>query len=191
MDRKSIINATHLLDLNSNYAIHQWITQQQDMPRDKAKMLYRVVTQDDTIYLYVQSKDKFNTTNYTQYGLCLVKELDLDQLFNNVGDILYFDVKTFPCKTNSAGRRYFLRDQHDRYQWLSKQFEHYDIELVNCSEYQQNYHILDKNKKNPTRMESTTYRGAIKINNRDKAFEMITNGIGRVKTFGLGLVLFK
>ena len=185
MTRNSILSATDLLNINSSDSVHKWLTNQQDTHRAEGKILYKIIQNKDEIYMYIQSKDKFNLTNIEKYGFELVKEFE-----NNLKDtgIYVFDLQTFPCKTHD-NRRYFLKDINDRYMWLQNQFKKYDIDLLECQEYSQNDIIFDKDKvKN---IPTSTFRGKIQINNPKLAQELIENGLGRFKNYGLGLILIK
>jgi len=185
MTRSSILSATDLLDINSSNSVHKWLTEQQDTHRAEGKILYKIISRNNEIYMYIQSKDKFNLTNIEKYGFELVKEFEND--ITNTG-IYQFDLQVFPCKTHDD-KRYFLKDINDRYLWLQRQFNKYNIDLLECAEYRQTDIIFDKDKvKN---IPTSTFRGKIQINNIEQAQEMIENGVGRFKNYGLGLLLLK
>ena len=185
MTRSSILSATDLLDINSSNSVHKWLTEQQDTHRAEGKILYKIIQNKDEIYMYIQSKDKFNLTNIEKYGFELVKEFEND--IKNTG-VYQFDLQVFPCKTHDD-KRYFLKDINDRYLWLQRQFNKYNIDLLECTEYRQTDIIFDKDKvKN---IPTSTFSGKIQINNIEQAQEMIENGIGRFKNYGLGLLLLK
>lgn len=194
MDKQSILNSNKTLNLNSNYAIHRWITQQQDANRQKAELLYRVIYKADGIYLFVQSKEKFNRENCEDYGLVFLKEIDLKNMLEKISKdpelLLEFDVKTFPCKAvKEKHKHFFLKDQEDRFLWLEKQLNKFGAELLRCTEYQQQNHILDKFK--IVKQPSASYKGILKVIDLEKFSSMISNGLGRTKTFGLGMFLIK
>ena len=186
MTRSSILSASTLLDINSTNTVHKWLTNQQDTHRADGKILYKIINKKDEIYLYIQSKDKFNCANIEQYGFVLVKEMNI----NITSDGIYeFDIQTFPNKTIESGKRYFIDDINDRYIWLQKQFKKYNIDLLECMEYNVSNIIFDKDV--PKNISTASYRGKIYINDINNANNLLENGLGRFKNYGLGLLLIK
>lgn len=185
MTRSSILSATDLLDINSSNSVHKWLTEQQDTHRAEGKILYKIISKNDEIYLYIQSKDKFNTHNLDKAGFELVKEMNITL---STPGVYYFDIQTFPCRMQD-NKRYFIKDINERYVWLQNQFKKYDIDLIECREYRQTDIIFDKDKvKN---IPTSTFSGKIQINDVAKASELIENGLGRFKNYGLGLLLVR
>lgn len=185
MTRQSILSAPKLLDINSSNTVHRWLTEQQDTHRAEGKILYKIINSNDEIYMYIQSKDKFNTKDISTYGFEMVREMNSD--IKDRG-IYTFDIQTFPCKAQN-NKRYFLKDINDRYTWLQNQFKRYDIDLLECTEYKQTDIIFDKDKvKN---IPTSTFRGKIQINDVESAQQLLENGLGRFKNYGLGLLLVR
>lgn len=183
MTRESILSAEYLLDINSSNSVHKWLTAQQNSNRKDAQLLYRIITKQDQIYIYIQSKDKFNLANIDKVGFVFVKQFEFEP--NKVG-IYTFDLKAFPCKTID-NRKLFLKDINNRYAWLQRQFEKHHIQLLECQEYDKTHIMFDKDK--CKRIESTTYRGKIYAQDVEALNELIINGLGRFKNYGLGLLL--
>lgn len=185
MTRDSILSAPNLLDINSSNSIHKWLTMQQDTSRAEGQILFKLIDANDEVYLYIQSKDKFNTFGIENYGFEYVKEMNVD--IKEPG-IYTFDLQVFPCKTVD-NKRLYLKDINDRYTWLQGQFRKYNIDLLECTEYKQTDIIFDKDKvKN---IPTSTFRGKIKINNVDLAQNLLVNGLGRFRNYGLGLLLIR
>ena len=186
MTRSSILSASTLLDINSTNAVHKWLTNQQDTHRADGKILYKIINKKVEIYLYIQSKDKFNCTNIEQYGFVLIKEMNINITSDGIYD---FDIQTFPNRTIENGKRYFIDNINDRYIWLQKQFKKYNIELLECMEYNVSNIIFDKDV--PKNISTASYRGKIYINDVNDANNLLENGLGRFKNYGLGLLLIK
>ena len=185
MTRNSILSAPNLLDINSSNSVHRWLTMQQDTSRAEGKILYKIIDRDDEVYLYVQSKDKFNTFGLENFGVEYVKEMNIE--IKEPG-IYTFDIQTFPCKIEND-KRYFIKDINERYAWLQGQFRKYNIDLLECTEYRQTDIIFDKDKvKN---VPTSTFRGKIRINDPEQAQTLLENGLGRFKNYGLGLLLVR
>lgn len=186
MTRQSVLSAPKLLDVQSTNSVHQWLTGRQDKSRAENKLLYKLITNGDEIYLYIQSLSEFNTENVGAVGFELVKVFDLDS--RNYEELTYFDVQTFPYKTVND-RRYYIKDTAERYDWLKKQFEKNGIELLDFTEYKQSDIVLDNNQLK--RIPTSSFRGRMKVVDPIKAEVFITNGMGRMKNYGLGLILVK
>ena len=186
MTRQSVLSAPKLLDVQSTNSVHQWLTGRQDKSRAENKLLYKLITNGDEIYLYIQSLSEFNTENVGAVGFELVKVFDLES--RNYEDLTYFDVQTFPYKTVND-KRYYIKDTAERYDWLKKQFEKNGIELLDFTEYKQSDIVLDNNQLK--RIPTSSFRGRMKVVDPIKAEVFITNGMGRMKNYGLGLILVK
>lgn len=187
MNRFSILSATNLLDINSSNSVHKWLTEQQDTHRVDGKLLYRVINKNDEIYIYIQSKDKFNISNISEYGFVFVKEISIN--ISQQG-VYCFDIQTFPNKTTENNKRYFIKDINSRYFWLQKKLKAFDIDLIECIEYNTSNIVFDKYEKTKS-IPTASYRGKIIINDIQKANNLIENGFGRFKNYGLGLFLVK
>lgn len=185
MTRSSILAAENLLDINSSNSLHRWLTAQQNISRADGKILYKIISKDDELYLYIQSKDKFNIDNLSTYGFVYVKDFEVLDI---LPEVCSFDLQTFPYKTYQ-NKRYYIKNLPDRYKWLQKYFSNHGIELLDCVEYKQSSIILDKvyRKYIPT----SSFRGTIRITDQTLAKQLIENGIGRFKNYGLGLMLVK
>lgn len=186
MTRQSVLSAPKLLDVQSTNSVHQWLTGRQDKSRAENKLLYKIITNGDEIYLYIQSLSEFNTENVGAVGFELVKVFDLDS--RNYEDLTYFDVQTFPYKTVND-KRYYIKDTAERYDWLKRQFEKNGIELLDFTEYKQSDIVLDNNQLK--RIPTSSFRGRMNVVDPIKAEVFITNGMGRMKNYGLGLILVK
>ena len=186
MTRDSILNATDLLDINSSNAVHKWLTNQQDISRADGKILYKILKRDDEIYMYIQSKDRFNLNGLYDYGFVYIKDFEID----NIPEICSFDVQTFPNNyDNSKRKRNFIFNINDRYQWLRNYFQRNGIELLECVEYKQSSILIDKDTKKF--VATASYKGKMRVIDTEKAKELIENGMGKMKNYGLGLILFK
>lgn len=185
MTRDSILNASNLLDVNSSNTMHKWLTEQQDLNRKDAGLLYRVITKADEIFIYIQSKMPFNINNIQKYGLLFVKSFEIN--INKPG-VYTFDIQTFPYITIND-RRVYLTDIQKRYNWLQKQFAKFNIDLIECTEYSMKKFYLDKNK--VKEIPSSSFRGKIYIKDINLANQLLQSGLGRFKNYGLGLLLVK
>lgn len=190
MDRNSLLGVTKPLNINSNYAIHKWLTYQQNQSRKDDHILYRIIERDDNIFLYIQTDSIFNLEGVEEKGLTVVRVLDLEDMLKHIGDTVFFDLQTFPYDMKlGSHRRYFITDYEGRITWLKEQFARYNVVLLDQTEYKLSTLIIDKDKN--TRVPTSCFKGKIKIEDPEKFKELITHGFGRIKNFGLGLVLFR
>ena len=185
MTRSSILAAENLLDINSTNSVHRWLTAQQDISRAEGKILYKIISKDDELYVYIQSKDKFNINGLSTYGFVYVKDFEVLDI---LPEICSFDLQTFPYKTHKS-KRYYIKSLQDRYKWLQKYFSNHGIELLDCVEYKQSFITMDKvyRKYIPT----SSFKGTIHITDQNLAKQLLEDGIGRFKNYGLGLMLVK
>lgn len=185
MTRSSILSAKNLLDVNSSNSVHKWLTSQQDVSRADGKILYKIINKDDELYMYIQSKDKFNTNNLSDYGFVYVKDF---KVLEQLPAVCNFDLQVFPYKTQQ-NKRYYIKNLYDRYKWLQVYLNNHGIELLDCIEYRQSSINLDKsyNKRIPT----SSFRGTIHIIDMNLAKSLLENGVGRFKNYGCGLMLVR
>lgn len=186
MNRVSILNASNLLDLNDTNAVHKWLCNRQDSSRSEAGILYRIIYKKDKIFMYIQSKAPFNVNNIDDFGFEYVKSFNLSSI--NLDRLITFDVQCVPCKQKD-NKSFFIKSTMDRYNWLQKQFEKHGIQLISCTEYKLSNIIMTKTK--PIRFETASYRGIIKVIDKELALDLLINGLGRLKNYGCGLVLVK
>lgn len=184
MTRESILNAPKLLNISSGYSIHQWITSQQQCTRQEDKLLFRIIETKDSLFLYIQSLKHFNLNNIEEYGFKFFKELEINEVNGNI----YFDCVVFPNK-EIQGRKMFLKDSIDRENWLRNQFSKNGLNIINCIEYKHGELSVDKDK--PKEISVVTYKGFAEVIDPIKAMTLIQNGLGRLKTFGAGMILVK
>ena len=187
MTRDSILNSMHPLNINSGNTVHKLLTSCQDTSRAEGKILYKIIESGDEIYLYVQTKDKFNREGIEGRGLVFVKEMYLD--YDSILGVYDFDVQVFPNYINSQGKHYFITDTHKRFEWLCRQFNKNGIDILNCKEYKMSNITVDRDK--AVLVRTISYRGQIMIKDSNQAKELFENGIGRMKNYGLGLVLIR
>lgn len=184
MTRETILNAPKLLNISSGYAVHKWLTAQQQCTRQEDKLLFRIIEQQNALFLYIQSLKHFNLNNIEEYGFKFFNEIEIKELDNHI----YFDCVVFPNK-EIQGRKMFLKDQIDRENWLKTQFNKHGLNILDCTEYKINEMSVDKEK--PTSISVVTYRGFAEVLNKNDALDLIQNGLGRLKTFGAGMILVR
>lgn len=186
MTRQSILLAPKLLNIQSTNSVHQWLTGRQDKSRASDKLLYKIISNGDEIYMYIQSQSPFNIENVDAVGFIPVKSFDISK--RDYSKLTQFDLQTFPYKVVD-NKRYYIKDYAGRYEWLKNIFEKNGIELLGAIEYKQSDIILDNNQNK--RIPTSSFKGEIRVVDAKKAEEFITNGVGRMKNYGLGLMLVK
>lgn len=184
MTRETILNAPKLLNISSGYAVHKWLTARQQCTRQEDKLLFRIIEQQNALFLYIQSLQHFNLNNIEKYGFKFFNEIEIKELDNHI----YFDCTVFPNK-EIQGRKMFLKDQLDRENWLKNQFNKNGLNILDCTEYKLSNLSVDKEK--PKNISVATYRGFAEVLDTEKAINFIQNGLGRLKTFGAGMILVR
>lgn len=184
MNKESILNAVSLLDINSSNSIHQWITSKQDVSRKDNELLYKLIYQNNEIYLYIQSKTPFNIENIENYGFIYIKSFNL--IFNC--SLISFDLQAFPYVTKN-NKRYYIKDYQKRIEWLQKYFSKCGLQLLEAIDYKQSKTILDKDK--IKEIPTSSFKGIAKVIDKNIFKQAVINGFGRFKNYGCGLLLFK
>ena len=199
MNKDSLLNNPELenqLEINSTYAIHQWITECQNRQRHEDNLLYRIMKRNDEVFLYIQSDMKFCTEGIEKKGLIYLRTIDLNDLFDSIDkDCVHFDVQVFPYKTlASTHKKVFLSDPEARLDWLKRQLERHGAKLYDKDtymEYKLDNIVVDKKGYKRIFLPTSCFKGVLKIEDEKKFKEFVNHGFGRCKNFGLGLVLFR
>jgi len=186
MNKKSILNAgRNTLNLTDGDAVHSWLTMVQDTTRADGQLLYKVLEKNNAFYLYVQSKTEFNPDTPEKIGLIKLKSFQMP----DPKETVHFDLQVFPCKLNEQQKEIFIQDPTERLEWLKFQFSRFNIEVISCTEYKLSKACFKRDK--IVRVPVASYFGTLKINDSVKAKELFEKGLGKLKNYGCGLILYK
>lgn len=186
MTRHSILESNDVLDIYSSNTMHRWLMGRQETSRKEGKVLYRIMETANEIYLYIQSKDRFNRYGVEKRGLVFVKEFDLTTLIKE--GVFDFDVQTFPNQAR-GDYRVFLKDATERAEWLINQFAQHGMKVFQLTEYKKTTIKFDKDVQRD--IPTVSFRGKVQITDIAKAEDVVFNGFGRLKNYGCGLILLK
>ena len=189
-DRKSLLNRTKYVDYYHGNKMHKWLLEQQNASRESENLLYRVMPGDDEIFVYIYSKSKFNAGEAEKYGLKEIKAPDIKELIDQAEKrgSFSFDVLAIPQRRNKE-RSWFIKDPEERERWLKEKFERYGID-IDCVEYRLVNAVFGKDDRHSP-SHGTCFKGVAHLRDDSRLSDVITNGIGRCKNYGAGMVLIK
>ena len=186
--------------LDSPYKIHAAVyagfpnIQTDSNGHNADRILYRLDNNDNNEYIiYVLSNDKPDYTGFIEsYGW---PRLDYDKQvqtmdFNKVLKSLHNGMKiAFTLKANTAfraadtGRIVYISSIENKMNWLRKKFE-------SCADYDDNNVIIIGTGVEHAKsdMNYAVFQGIMTITNVNDFRELMLNGIGRNKAFGMGLI---
>lgn len=188
----SVLNRQHYLNFFDGGAMHKWLTMQQDSSRANGGILYRVMQNKNDIFIYVQTYTPFNLQNIEKYGLTYYGQIDVEDLLpKSENQVVTFDAVLWPSKKH-AGKDYYLKDEEERRAWVENKFEKNGATVISMNEYG-NVSIQMKRPEQEKKIKLTaiTVRGTAVVSDVEKFAGMIGAGVGKLKNFGAGMILFK
>lgn len=194
-DRRKIRDLTH------SGAFHNWV--ESSFPDEMAagirtRKLWRIDILHEKQYLLVVSQTRPDHARLEKYGVpgsARSKNYDLFLSRIHCGQSYQFKVTLNPVHSvaqekGKRGRVYpevtierqrmFLEKRADRY-GFSLDAEDYDIT-------ERGYKLLRKGREKPVRLCQVTYEGRLTVENADIFRKALTEGIGRKKAYGFGMM---
>lgn len=194
MSKDSLRRSRNFLNLKNGNTVHRWITSRQHSRRDEGEILYRIMQQNNSYFLYVQSKDPFNVSDASEYGLTLNKSFNVEKMFENlaVGDRIVFNTVVTPVRVNKAGsgKKEFIQNYIDRQKWVNRKFHEGGLKDVSYREEQIGQLAFTRNK-TEIRVPFVEVSGSARIIDKEKFLQMVKAGVGKHKNFGAGLIMFR
>ena len=195
MDRRKIRDLTHL------GAYHNWV--EQSFPDEfeesiRSRKLWRIDELYGKRYLLIVSSQKPDLKSFERYGVegtAQTKSYDrfLESMEN--GNLYRFRVTLNPVKSISCGegkRGRVVPEITAEYQikYLESRAEGLGFSLM-PNEYQiveRGWEPFRKQGHRMIRLSKATYEGVLKIENKDVFYHTLTEGIGKKKAYGFGLM---
>lgn len=185
--RQAFKNNGRHFDITDGNAVHKHLTKCFDSSRANAKILYRLMPMKNEIYLYIQSNEPFERAEGSLPGVDLLYSFEIDPA--NDGDIVSFDLLTWPNVCNGKDKAY-IRDPEKRREWLNRTFAKNGACLLDSYEYKYQT-ISAKRKEGPISIQCVCFKGTLRVTNADMFNTMVSNGIGKLKNFGAGMLLYR
>ncbi len=181
------------IDYSNMNSIHQWLTGRFHKSRKDAHILFKFITMGKDLKVYIQSDDPFPAQNIEKAGAKLISCFELPKV--KAGDTILFRIncsadKYMAGKKNSE----FITDSNERVEWLKRKTDP-AMEILNIQELQKSRYISEKTDKKTGKLKKTKiqfieYMGMACVSDPESFMEMIHNGIGRFKNYGLGMLLY-
>lgn len=194
-NRRKIRDLTHL------GAYHNWV--ESSFPNEfetkiRSRKLWRIDTIQGKKFLLLVSDEKPDIKNFEKYGVPGSAQTKLyDKFLDSIDEnLLYkFRVTLNPVKALSqgAGKRGRVVPEitaEQQLQFLESRAEKLGFELV-PNEYQiveRCWEPFMKQGQKMIRLSKATYEGILKVTNKEVFYHTLTDGIGKKKAYGYGLM---
>lgn len=194
IQRSLSIKGGYLMHFDDAEWMHHWYTSQTNSTRKDAKLTYRVDKSRDAVYLTIVSENPFPLKNIERAGMELVemKEFDIQP-----GDKVFFRLFCSPAKTQGK-KKVLLQSKDERVEWTAKKLCSCMQDICIKEDHQASFKL---NKKTPSisgeafgsniRVYGWEYQGFATVTDADALKELMLNGIGKFKCYGLGQLLCK
>ena len=168
-----------------------------DVSRVQAGLLYRVVSGEQKVMVYLQSHLEPDVEKLAPKGLCLDlngQPRDVSVLREKFarGKQFKFNLLCYPCKKvggdGKNSKRVFLRQLKERESWLSRKAGQYGF-VVNHTLEKASFSLNGQKDNAPIRYYAVEFEGGLTIEDESEFWKAYSGGIGAGKAYGLGLLL--
>lgn len=181
-DYQSLQSRKFFMDLNDMYFVHKWITSQVGQKQKDAGIKFRVDKTKDAFFLYIQSENEFPTHNVSSAGMNVVNIFELSKPSGKIA----FRLKANTIRQASGNVTAHLNTDEERKAWARKRLEPYIADLqISVS----GTGIIST--KNNLKCFFTEFNGSGYVKDPEAFYQIVNNGVGRSKAFGMGLLLYK
>lgn len=178
--------------------MHRNIQKIFDSSRVESGVLYRVVTDKESVSMYVLADKEIKDEMLNNSpGLKLVGSKNLTDFEKNLqnGMILRFDIVAFPSKKidfpdNKNSRRIFLGTRDEQQQWFLKKAEKGGFEVITMTiNPAGTTHSVKKQGK--MTFKRVRFSGLLKITECNEFINTWKRGIGAEKSYGMGMLMIR
>ena len=194
-NRRKIKDLTHL------GAYHNWVESsfpEEFTKKDRSRKLWRIDMLQGNKYLLLVSEKKPNMEIFEKYGVPGSAQTKLyDKFLDSIDEdgIYRFRVTLNPVKALSQGAGVRGRvvpeiTAEQQLQFLESRAGKLGFELI-PDEYrivERCWELFMKQGQKKIRLSKATYEGLLKVTNRDTFYRTLTEGIGKKKAYGFGLM---
>ena len=178
-------NRIMLNDVLNAHELHRSIQSLFGNTRKDSNVLYvRNFVGVDNAYVYMYSVDKPPMeSDHFERVFCRDQNVDFP-----VGSIIRFRIVCNPTKQVS-GKRYFLRTAEERKAWFFRQAQKSGFECLGLSETGVEDITVQKNRTLSFTFESVVFTGLLKVTDSVMFANVLKNGIGAEKAYGMGMLM--
>ena len=182
-DIESLSQKTIYVNYSDEQWMHQWLTSQFDKSRDEENILYKLDMQQDGIYLYIQSNDRFPEKNLAKAGFKLADSIELPAPDPN--GRIEFRISCSAQKKRD-NKPYFVQNEEDRIEWVKERL----------SPFMKDIFVVEKKRcsacvKREYRLQGADYEGFGTVTDPEMFMETVSRGIGKAKCYGFGLLMYQ
>jgi len=182
--------------MRNNYEMHRTVMSafefiQEEAPRQKMGVLFRIVNLGKVCKLYVSSLEKPIKKMPAGFNEVAGSPKDISGVLDSLteGSIFCFDFKVMPAKKvrvpeGKNSKRIYLGKAADREEWLLKKAEQSGFKLLSFTEENQ-----AENRIKHGGYKSIVFKGTLQITDKAKFVNAYKYGIGAEKAFGCGMLL--
>lgn len=155
-------------------------------PRSKMKVLFYFKVTKNEYRIIVQSdvKPDFSRVRWIKNAECY--NYEKENLPLNDNDICYFHLKTIPYRSVD-GKRKSITDEVEKMQWMINRLEKSGCKVLKISLKNDTLNMyLNRGGKDVT-LVPTLFDTIIRVEDKNKFWEQCVSGIGKQKSYGLGL----
>lgn len=180
-DFESLSKKEYPVDFENGEWMHKWLTSQCNKSRAEEKILYRIDKTQKEMYLYIQSLHEFPQKNLQRAGLKQVKSF----ILSVPTDYVSFKI-TCSAGTTKEGKYQFLQKEEERIDWVKKKLSPF-MQDISVKETK----LQSASIKGKVRLPGAEYEGYGIVTNLNAFQDAVTNGFGKAKNYGFGLMLYK
>ena len=180
--------------LTNAQELHRDVQRMFGTSRAEESVLYRVVTSQNEICLYVQSKSAPVWDPAHCGHLRMVYSRDFDEVIDSIIERGWapFNLMCYPSvrkcsSSDTPSNRTRIQDYAGRVDWLRSRFERGGCELMNYSESTQTNRVIRQGTQFD--LNCSVVEGSMGITDPDAFREMLKAGVGPEKAYGCGMLM--
>ncbi|MGX8705064.1 MAG: type I-E CRISPR-associated protein Cas6/Cse3/CasE [bacterium] len=168
----------------------------EEMARAELRVLYRLFSKRDQVYLLVSSDERPNTAALAERGFytdeALIRDVTPLRDVFQAGRCLRFELFASPCrKVGGAGRnsrRMFLETPDERAEWLTRKGENGGFHILQLDELGGRVDVVGRRDSTVIKNSAVLYSGVLRITDADAFWHSYSEGIGPGKAYGMGML---